>query len=139
MKGRGNVKRHVPFVGRDAASRAIPPNTTVLISPPPEPIDVPSLVSGRPPHPEWLEDGYVGEHGPNVADANHRADQSTNDPEAERAAIAEAERAKYGPGGVRLLAHLITMNALIEYAHSPAKKDDEEQKPLPTEPEPDAK
>jgi hypothetical protein len=115
---------------------ALPPNTTMLIPPLPEQIDVPALDSGSPPRPDWLEDGFVGEQGLPVSDISHHSSNAPADPEAERAAIADAERAKYGPGAVRLLANMIAMNALIEYANSPAKKEDEEPKPLPADPDP---
>jgi len=87
-----------------------------MLIPPPEPADV-TVLTERPPlaPPEWLDDGAFV------------------DPDAQRAAI---EREQYGSGPVRLLTSLIAVNAVLEYAHSPAKKDDEKKPRPPEEPTP---
>src|SRR5262245_28922072 len=88
---------------------ALPPNTTMLVPPPPEPVDVPALAAGPPPRHDWLDDAFV-------APAGHRSDTLPDNPDANRAA---AERAEYGPAEVRLLANLIAFNAMLQYAQSP--------------------
>ncbi len=111
----------------------LPPNATLLIPPTPEPIEVPVLDSGSPPRPDWLEYGSAADQ---TVVMDNPAHHSVN-PEAEKAAISEAERAKHGPALVRLIANAITMNAVLEVATSPRKVEDEEPKPLTEEPEPD--
>src|SRR5580700_6611736 len=82
----------------------LPPNATMLIPPLPEQIDVPVLDSGSAPNPDWLESGFAGASAAVVVDPSHHSASAPANPDAERAAKAEAERAKYGPGAVRLLA-----------------------------------
>jgi hypothetical protein len=138
------------FLSWDEMQRlALPPNTAMLVPPPPELTEVPALAAGPPkPQPDWLDDAFVANadsaapveplalNTPTVADPSAQR-LVPQDPDAERAA---AERAEYGPGPVRLITNLITVNALLEFAQSPRKEEDEEERPprkLPeTEPKP---
>ena len=95
----------------EAQRLALPPNTTMLIPPTPDAVEVPALAAAAPPNPDWLDD-----------------------PDAERAA---AEREQYGPAPLRVLANVITVNALLQYAQAPPKKNDEEKRQLPPEPRQD--
>lgn len=92
---------------------ALPPNSTMLVPPPPDVVEVPALAAGPPPKPDWLDDGFT-------------AGEITIDPDANRAA---AEREEHGPGAVRLLANMIAVGAVLEYANSPPKKEDDEETP----------
>ncbi len=107
---------------------ALPPNAAMLIPPPPEPLETAAPGAG-PPHskPDWLDDI-------NFPDSPKPADSAPIDPEANRAA---AERAEYGPGPIRFLANLIAFNAVLEYAKSPPKKDEDEDKRIPAQPRPE--
>ena len=92
----------------------LPPNATMLVPPPPpEPAEVPALASGPPPKPDWLDDGYVGVQP---------ASNLTITPQEARSA---AEKAEHGPALVRILANAVAVNAVLEYANSPATKDDD--------------
>ena len=106
----------------EAQRLMLPPNSTMLV-PPIDAPEVPVLSAAAPPRPDWLDDAYVAD--PNV---------KPQDPAAEQAA---AERAEYGPGPVRLLANVIAVNAVLEVALSPRRKEDEEPRKLPPEPLPD--
>ena len=116
------------FLSWEEAQRlALPPDATVLIPPQPEPIDMAAQSAGPPrPRPVWLDDAFV-------AESATRATDTEVDPAAVRAA---AERAAYGSGPVRLLANLIAYNALLEYAHSPPRPEDEKKSPTVAQPKP---
>lgn len=105
---------------------ALPANATMLIPPTPDPAELEAITSGAPEQrPHWLEDEFQ----------TAPKSQQVIDPDANRAA---AERAEYGHPAVRLLANLVAVNAVLEYAQTPAKKDEEEQ-PIPPKVEPDPK
>lgn len=108
---------------------ALPPNAAMLIPPTPEP-EVPALAAGPPSKADWLDDGFIAESMLKAADPN----VVPVDPDAERAAAASPDQL---PGPVRLLANLIAYNAVLEYATSPRKKDDEEEQQIPSKPRDD--
>jgi hypothetical protein len=113
----GKAMSGATFLSWEEAQRLmLPPNATMLVPPPAlENAEVPALAASPPPaRAEWLDDAFA-------------------DPAAARAA---AEEVEYGPGPVRMLANVIAVNALLEYALSPPKKD-EEKKRHPAEARPD--
>jgi len=119
----------------DMQRLAYPPETIVLVPPPPlESMDMVTSVAGPPKagH-EWLNDISFSEiHDPGtdrmptnsarVSSASPDPQAIPTDPNAERAA---AETAEYGPGPVRFLASAIAAGAVLEYLHTPPKKDDD--------------
>jgi hypothetical protein len=122
------VRRNRPLEGRAMISDGsylsweevqrlmLPPNATMLVPPPLDPpADVPAL-TGPPPKPDWLEDGYVGVQPPHS--------NLTITPEEAHSA---AEKAKHGDAVVRILANAITVNAVLEFANSPRKAETEDE------------
>jgi hypothetical protein len=102
---------------------ALPPDATMLVPPPVESAEVVAPAGGPPvQHRDWLDDAFAAAPAPVAVDP--------------AAAQAAAERAEYGPGPVRFLANLITFNALLERAQTPAKAGDDEHRPAKTEPPP---
>jgi hypothetical protein len=96
---------------------ALPPNTAMLIPPLPEPEEVACLAAGPPhAHPDWLDDGLYTESSP-TSTATRQLQDDNSDP-------APGDGV---PGPVRLIANLITVNALLEYAYGPHKKPDDEE------------
>ncbi|MFL5339289.1 MAG: hypothetical protein ACJ8F7_03900 [Gemmataceae bacterium] len=105
----------------EAQRLMLPPNSTMLVPP----IDAPEVpvLAAAPPRPDWLDDAYVAD--PKVQPHDSAAEQ------------AAAERAEYGPGPVRLLANLIAVNAVLEVALTPRRKEEKAPRDLPPEPRPD--
>ena len=96
----------------------LPPNATMLIPPPPpEPAEVPALAAGPPPKPDWLDDAYG-------ASALPPKNNLTITPEEARSA---AEKAEHGPAIPRLLANVITVNAILNLGQTSPKKNDDEE------------
>jgi hypothetical protein len=118
------------FLSWDEVHRmALPANATILIPPTPDPAELVALSSGAPEQkPDWLDDAF--QSGANGSQA------VTIDPDANRAA---AERSEYGDPAVRMLANMIAVNAVLEYALTPAIKAEKDEKPIPAKSRPEQK
>src|SRR5262245_39417110 len=90
----------------------LPPNATMLIPPPPpDPAEVAALAAGPPPKRDWLDDDYSAGVLPPKNDLRITEDEARS----------AAEKAEHGPAVTRLLANVIAVNAVINYAQSPPK------------------
>src|SRR5262245_41076345 len=116
------------FLSWDEVQRlALPPDATMLVPPPPEPAEVSQTAAGPPPSADWLDDQFVADTTAATVEPQH------SDAPPDSATTENASR-RHGP--MRVIDNLLVINALLDWARTPAKAK-EEKKSLPPEPKPD--
>lgn len=111
----------------------LPPNSAMLVPPPPDPAELEALSAGAPgQRPVWLDDAF--QTAPALSEQQAELSIQPIDPVANEAA---AQRAKYGEPAVRLLANAITAGAILELTRAEPSKEEAENRQFPEQDEPD--
>lgn len=110
----------------------LPPNSAMLVPPPPDQAELESLSAGVPgQRPAWLDDAFQDVPAAKLNEVELSA--KPFDPEANRAA---AERAEYGAPEVRLLANAITAGAILELLRADPAEEEPNNRQIPEDEEP---